>query len=470
MGLLAKLLGTLSGNKGVKVSEQLLFDKVIGFRGVTAGCGTSTIVQNVAIAISEKTDYSICILDTAYMYPTQYPMLVNKAEQPTKDLLDFSGELSDIVTVTNYRGINLVSLSNRFIADMLSATDNEVIVDKVIGALKSYFDVILVDLTYELTNINTYSAIKCNRIFNVTDQSLKSVYHLRKSINSMVTLAVPVAKANHIIINKVVPDVLSNTAKVAEEAGLKVVGEIPLSYEIAKLGVTGKRVYASKTTDKDIFAFSSVIDSVANTILQVTPLNEKYLTKNNKNGATAPTPTIDEDEIEFSTTTDVKALKREAKEDRKSGLFNRKTQPKAESKPEPQSETKVTAEPKGETKLEPKPEAKPESKPKAETQSKPTGQVKPTNHGNLEAKPSERQPQKSTERQPQKSTQDATQNVVPKSETKPVQQQEQKPVPKPLSKPTEEQAKTHSRFDDFEDDFEEDDDDIIENLFDESGK
>ena len=74
MGLLSKLLGSISGNNDMKVSEQLLFDKVIGFRNIVPGCGASTIVQNIAIALSEKTKFNICILDTNLLYPVQYPL------------------------------------------------------------------------------------------------------------------------------------------------------------------------------------------------------------------------------------------------------------------------------------------------------------------------------------------------------------------------------------------------------------
>ena len=277
MSFLSKLLGVISGNKGLKVSEQLLFDKVIGFRGVTPGVGTSTIVQNTAIALSESSSFSICVLDTSYLYPTQYPMLVNKPDQLNrKDLLDFAGDLSEIITLTSYRNVSLVSMSNRTVVDMLSSADSELTVEKLMGALKSYFDVILVDLSYETTNIATHSAIKCNRIINVVDQSLKSIYHLRKSVNTMVTLAVPLAKADRVIINKVVPDVLSNTNKVIADSGLKVIGEIPFSQEIAKAGVTGKRLYAPKATNRDIYTFSGVISSILTDVIQTTPLTEKY--------------------------------------------------------------------------------------------------------------------------------------------------------------------------------------------------
>ena len=63
MGLLSKVLSTISGNNDLKISEQLLFDKVIGFKSIVPGCGASTILQNVAIALSESTKFNICVLD-----------------------------------------------------------------------------------------------------------------------------------------------------------------------------------------------------------------------------------------------------------------------------------------------------------------------------------------------------------------------------------------------------------------------
>jgi MinD-like ATPase involved in chromosome partitioning or flagellar assembly len=276
MGLLSKLLGTISGNSGMKMSEQLLFDKVIGFRGIVPGVGTSTIVQNVAIALSENTNYSVCVLDTHYLYPSLYPMLLDSADSKRRDYLDFNGDLSDIIVKTAYKNLHLLSMSNRTIVDMLSSRDSELTVDKLISSMKSFFDIVLVDLSYELTNITTHTAIKCNKIINVADQSLKCVYNLRKSINTMSTLAVPLAKANKVVLNKVIADVLTNTRGVISDAGLTVLGEIPFSKDLATAGVSGKRIYAGSTANNDIHAFSAVINTILDDIVQATPLNAKY--------------------------------------------------------------------------------------------------------------------------------------------------------------------------------------------------
>lgn len=280
MSFLSKLLGVVSGNSGLKMSDQLLFDKVIGFRGVVPGVGTSTIVQNVAIALSEVTNFSICVLDTNFIYPTQYPMLVSSQDSKRKDYLDFEGDLTPVTLQTSYRNVSLLTMSKRTVVDMMSNKDNELTVEKLMGSLKSYFDIILVDLSYEFTNVNIQTAIKCNRIINIADQSLKSIYHLKKSLNTMATLAVPLAKADKVVLNKVIPDVLSNTSGVITESGLKLIGEIPLSKELAIHGVSGKRIWASATANKDIHAFSEVINSIIDIIVQATPLNQQYMDAN----------------------------------------------------------------------------------------------------------------------------------------------------------------------------------------------
>lgn len=282
MGFLSKLLGAVSGNNNLKVSEQLLFDKVVGFRGIVPGCGVSTIVQNVAIALSEKTNFTICVLDTNFLYPVQYPMLVSdESKVKNPDILDYTQDLSEITILTKYNNIYLINLSNRTIVDMLAGKDTEYVLERLMGSLKSYFDVVIVDISNEFTNIATHSAVKCNKIYQVGDSSLKCLYNLKKSINTMVTLAVPLAKANKVILNKQLPDAVLGINNLMESAGLDVIGEIPLSLEIAKLGASGKKLYGIASKNKEITAFNVVIESIIQDIAERTPQTEKYFNVKN---------------------------------------------------------------------------------------------------------------------------------------------------------------------------------------------
>ncbi len=303
--LLAKIIGAISGGHRTKISEQLLYDKVIGVKGIVPGVGTSTIVQNIAIGISENTNYTVCVLDMNCLYPTQYSLLVKAEEmynQDTnkKDLLSFTDDISEITHTTSYRNVYLAGFTNRTVLNMLSTQDSEARINKIIGALKSFFDVILIDLSYELTNMNVYAGIKCNKIINVVDQSIKSTVNLKKSLNTMATLGVPLSKANRIVINKVAPDLVADTEGLMESAGLEVLGKIHFNLDILKAGVSGKRVYSKNTTNTDMDEFSGVIDSILDYILQVTPKNEKYLkTDSVKDEEKTPSSGVYEEEVEF---------------------------------------------------------------------------------------------------------------------------------------------------------------------------
>ena len=280
MGLLSKVLSTISGNNDLKISEQLLFDKVIGFKSIVPGCGASTILQNVAIALSESTKFNICVLDTNFLFPIQYPLLCAKdmnSKEKEPDILDFAGDMSKIVRNTSYPNIYIAQLENRTVVDMLSGKDTEANITKLIANLKTYFDIILVDLCAEMTNVNIYSAIKCNKIFHVVDTSLKSLYYVKKSINTMVTLGVPLAKCNKVIVNKLLDNVDLGIEGTLNEAGLEIIGGIPISHDIAVFCASGARIYGGMSKDKGVTEFNKVINKILENIVQKNPLNADYM-------------------------------------------------------------------------------------------------------------------------------------------------------------------------------------------------
>lgn len=278
MGFLGKLLGGISGAGGLQISEQLLFDKVIGFRNIVPGCGCSTIVQNVAIALTEKTNYNVCILDVNCLYPMQYAFFVNSVEDPKgPDIFDFDASVSDVSVMTRYGSIYVVGFNNRTVIDMMSSKDTSALAEKLIGSLKTFFDIILVDLSGEFSNISVQAGICCNKIYNVCDTSMRSIYHLKKSLNTMATLAVPLIKANKVILNRQLKDISVDIKGALDLAGLTMIASIPFSEEIAKLGVSGGRLYGTFSGNPDLTAFSAAIDIILNDMLAKTPLNLKFM-------------------------------------------------------------------------------------------------------------------------------------------------------------------------------------------------
>lgn len=281
MGFLNKLLKNISGAGDIQLSEQLIFDKVIGFRNTIPGCGASTIVQNVAVSLAGESKNSICVVDTNMLYPMQYAYLVDSKDRPKgKDIFDFNIMASEITVPTKYSSVYLVTFKNRTVIDMMSSRDSEALIDNLINSLKSFFDIVLIDLSYELTAISTHAAVRCNKIYNVTDMSMRALYNLKKSINTMGTMAIPLAKADRVILNKVLPNVTVNSKSALTDAGLTVVGEIPFSLDIAAQGVVGAPIVGYSSNDAGVVAFNKVIKTVVDDVLQKTPLNTGAVTTN----------------------------------------------------------------------------------------------------------------------------------------------------------------------------------------------
>ena len=115
MGIIKSMLSLFSGGTGeMQVFDQLLFNKVIGFKGIVDGAGASTIVQNVAVALSDKTRYKVCVLDTNMLYPCQFELL-GSSDDKSVDIIDFDKgvKIGDILCDTKYSNVSVVGFKNR---------------------------------------------------------------------------------------------------------------------------------------------------------------------------------------------------------------------------------------------------------------------------------------------------------------------------------------------------------------------
>lgn len=296
MGVLGKALGLFSGeNRELKVSENILFDKVIGFKGIVEGVGASTILQNTAIALASKTSLSIGVIDVSFMFPAQYDLLTNADNtDEVEDIIDYTDDISVIMLPSKYRNIRVVGFKNRSIVDMMSTRDSGEQIVKIIEDMKGFFDVILIDLGNEFTQTYAEAAIKCNRIYTVLDPSIKCMSHLQKSINTMASLAIPFYKCRKCLVNKMVDNINAGTMSAIEAMGFNVLDIIPLSAEIASGGIIGSKLWGAVSKGKDITQFNYAIDKVVDDIL-----NGEVQT--NENG-TAPEvvnePKINTDKLE----------------------------------------------------------------------------------------------------------------------------------------------------------------------------
>lgn len=280
MGFLRSFLSLLSGGGEREVSEQLLFDKVIGFRGIVDGVGCSTIVQNVAVALSDTTRYKIAVVDTSMLYPCMAEMLKCDTSDIKFDISDYGRgtDLGKVALDSKYNNVSVFTFHNRTVLDMVSVTEDLKLFDKLIDELKNFYDVILIDLSQEPTNFATEAAIKCNKIFLVSDLSIRCTSNIVNSVNYLATLGVSMSKCKRMIINKDT-NIVSGIKSVLSVLGIDIFARIPMSKTIYARGIGGNPVWGMASVESEITSFHIAIQNLIDDISEKTPKNEKYLVK-----------------------------------------------------------------------------------------------------------------------------------------------------------------------------------------------
>ena len=269
------LLGMISGNGEADSSEKLLFNNVIGFRGIVDGVGCSTIVQGLANAFSDRTRKKVCVVDTHILYPAQYSLLcrgLTSDASSMRDWLSLELELPKRIIDTKFKRVSLLGCYNRRITDAFSTADSMALVDTTFDKLKELFDVILVDLSHEFTQISACSALKCNRIFTVVDPSAYCLSNITQSLNNLATSAVPFSKFKNVIVNKSTPKGINGLSLALNRNNLNAVATIPFSKDIYQCGVSGNSVWGNASSSYGIEVFNSAIDNLLCSIVNETPL------------------------------------------------------------------------------------------------------------------------------------------------------------------------------------------------------
>lgn len=271
----SNLLGMLSGNGEADNTEKLLFNNVIGFRGIVDGVGCSTIVQGLANAFSDRTRKKVCVVDTHILYPAQYSLLCGGISSDATSMIDWLSlevELPKRIIDTKFKRVSLLGCYNRRITDAFSTADSMALVDTTFDKLKELFDVILVDLSHEFTQISAGSALKCNKIFTVVDPSAYCVTNITQSLNNLATSAVPFSKFKNVIVNKSTPKGVNGLGLALSRNNLDTVATIPFSKDIYQCGVSGRSIWGNASASYGIGEFNSAIDALLCSIVNETPL------------------------------------------------------------------------------------------------------------------------------------------------------------------------------------------------------
>lgn len=273
--VLTNMLKTFSGASVARDVKYNMFYQVYAFKGVVPGVGCSTIVANTALALADL-GLSVCVFDTSVLHPVQDELLkTNYRNKPLSQRIDWFDMPFTKESPLNISGINrqvsVLSFAgkNRTILDMISTLDSEEMVEVALEVLKPKFDVILVDVCDEPTNVAITSLQKSQQLIQVWSDSIPALASMQATIANNVTVSCPMDKMRYVIENKTCDDTMGNLDALYKEYKFKRLSHCTLSYEIARVAGLGSPLWKNPAVDATIEDFNLMIIDVVVHILGI---------------------------------------------------------------------------------------------------------------------------------------------------------------------------------------------------------
>lgn len=273
--VLTSMLKTFSGSSYGRELGYNLFYHIIGFKGVCAGVGCSTIVANTSLALADF-GLSVCVFDTSILHPSQDELLrTNYKEKPREQRIDwfdmpFRSESPLNISRMN-RNISVLSFAgkDRTVLDMLGTMDSDELVDVALHNIESKFDIILVDLCDEPTNVATTAMQKSQQVLQIWSDSIPCLTSIPLSIANNITLSCPKDKMRYVIENKTCDDTMLGLDPLYKEYKFKRLSHCGLSYEIARISGLGSALWKYPTMEATIGDFNLMILDIVTYLLDI---------------------------------------------------------------------------------------------------------------------------------------------------------------------------------------------------------
>lgn len=272
--IISGVLKTISGADTTRLSKFNIFNKIIGFKGVIDGVGCSTVVANIAVELAKR-GVNVCVVDTAIMYPTQSLLLkaneFAKEEINDKDWFSIGATDSTSGIIKNSKYSNSIGIlgfnQKHTIVDFCSTYDNEALVEVAFNIIERLYDVILVDLSNECSNISTVSAIKCHTIYQVWSDEYIAMSSIESFLQNMLISSIQSEKIRTVIINKNgdLPD--DNLNELLKKYRFEKLADIPYSYEYAMKSRKGLLLHELATKDEQVNKMPDQIGRICDRIL-----------------------------------------------------------------------------------------------------------------------------------------------------------------------------------------------------------
>ncbi len=273
---LVEVLQTMSGKDLYKQLKYSIFHKIVAFKGITEGIGTSTLVANTAIALAEM-GLSVCVIDTSIAFPVQYDLLKVNFRQSDKDKkynkrvedwfsLGFTKE-SVLYQSTIKPSISVLGFVGRGITDMISTSDVADYVSLAYSQLSTKFDIILVDVSNELTTISSEAMLQAHKVIQLWTDAPHVMRNIESYLRNLRTLAIGMDKMQYVISASVTEDVKVNWEDILKIYKFKHLTTIPKDMVVSRVMTSGQVLYNYADKSEGITRYNdAVLDVVAHLV------------------------------------------------------------------------------------------------------------------------------------------------------------------------------------------------------------
>lgn len=279
----SNILKKSSGIESVKVNKFDIFYQIIAFKGVTGGCGTSTLVANTALALA-KAGLTVCVFDTSILAPVQDELLktkvLNKEPEDVCDWFDLPFTKKTVLNEsTRTSGVSVLSFKgkNRGIVDMLSTNDSDTLVDMAITQFHNKFDIILIDCCQEMTSINAACIQMAQKVIQVWSDSPTTVPNIDNFVTNNVTLSCPLDKMRNVIFSKMSRGIMgSNLNNLLSQYRFNLITTTYLAEEVNnQMVLKSGCIFQVETTNQDVIDYTNSIIEIFCHICNIDLTGEK---------------------------------------------------------------------------------------------------------------------------------------------------------------------------------------------------
>lgn len=271
------LTGMLKATSGSELSRTLrynIFYQIVAFKGVKDGLGCSTIVANTALALANL-GLTVCVIDTSILNPCQNDLLHTnyKDIDPKKSDDWFSLGFTKYSVLNQSKlssKISVLGFKDRTIIDLASTADTEALVQLAYTQLATKFDIILVDVCSEPSNITMAAMQYAHKIIQVWSNAPHVLRNVEQFVKNATILSIPTDKMRYVVTSMTVDDIPMNWESVMDKYKFKHLAHVGMSLEIARILATGKMVYEFASRHEDIAEFNECILDIVGHL--VTPI------------------------------------------------------------------------------------------------------------------------------------------------------------------------------------------------------